>query len=42
MPREYRYQIGGAEEEERVSRSQKKRDSAALQAVGKSWPAFPP
>ena len=34
MPRRNRYQIGGGEEEERVSRSQKKRDSMALQAVG--------
>ncbi len=35
MPRRNRYQIGGEEEKERVSRSQKKRDSSALQEVGR-------
>lgn len=34
MPRRNRYQIGGEEETERVSRSQKKRDSTALQDMG--------
>ena len=41
MPRKNRYQIGGAEEEERVSPSQKKRDSAALQAVGEKLARIP-
>ena len=41
MPRKNRYQIGGAEEEERVSRSQKKRDSAALRAVGEKLARIP-
>ena len=35
MPRRNRYQIGGEEEKERVSRSQKKRDSSSLQEVGR-------
>ena len=35
MPLRNRYQIGGEEEKERVSRSQKKRDSSALQEVGR-------
>lgn len=41
MPRKNRYQIGGEAEEERVSRSQKKRDSAALQAVGERLAKMP-
>ncbi len=41
MPRRNRYQIGGGEEEERVSRSQKKRDSMALQAVGERLARIP-
>ncbi len=41
MPRRNRYQIGGGEEEERVSRSQKKRDSMALQAVGERLAGIP-
>ena len=34
MPRKNRYQIGGEEEDFKPSRSQKKRDSAALQETG--------
>lgn len=41
MPRKNRYQIGGEEETERVSRSQKKRDSSALQAVGEKLAKMP-
>ncbi len=41
MPRKNRYQIGGEEEQERVSRSQKKRDSAALQTVGERLARIP-
>ena len=41
MPRRHRYQIGGEDEEERVSRSQKKRDSSALQAVGERLAKMP-
>lgn len=41
MPRRHRYQIGGEEETERVSRSQKKRDSAALQSVGERLAKLP-
>lgn len=41
MPRRNRYQIGGDEEQERVSRSQKKRDSSALQAVGETLAKMP-
>ncbi len=41
MPRRNRYQIGGEGEEERVSRSQKKRDSAALQAMGERLVKLP-
>ena len=41
MPRRNHYQIGGGEEQERVSRSQKKRDSTALQAVGETLARMP-
>ncbi|WP_276818914.1 ribosome biogenesis factor YjgA [Mailhella massiliensis] len=41
MPRRNRYQIGGEEEKERVSRSQKKRDSSALQEVGERLAKIP-
>lgn len=41
MPRRNRYQIGGEEEKERVSRSQKKRDSSALQEVGRRIAEIP-
>ena len=41
MPRKNRYQIGGEEETERVSRSQKKRDSSALQSVGERLAKIP-
>ncbi len=41
MPRRQRYQIGGEEEEVRVSRSQKKRESAALQATGEALARMP-
>lgn len=41
MPRKNRYQIGGEEEQERVSRSQKKRDSSALQVVGEKLAKIP-
>jgi len=41
MPRKKRYQIGGEEEEVRVSRSQKKRESTALQATGEKLARIP-
>ena len=41
MPRKNRYQIGGEEEQERVSRSPKKRDSSALQSVGAKLAKLP-
>ncbi|WP_418764870.1 ribosome biogenesis factor YjgA [Mailhella sp.] len=41
MPRKHRYQIGGEEEQDRVSRSQKKRDSSALQEVGERLAKIP-
>ncbi|WP_298069581.1 ribosome biogenesis factor YjgA [uncultured Mailhella sp.] len=40
-PRRSRWQIGGEDEEVRVSRSQKKRDSAALQATGETLARMP-
>lgn len=42
MPRKNRYQIGGEEEEFKPSRSQKKRDSAALQTVGEKLAKIAP
>lgn len=41
MPRKKRYQIGGEDEEIRVSRSQKKRESTALQATGEALARMP-
>ena len=41
MPRNKRYQIGGDEEDVRISRSQKKRESTALQATGELLARMP-
>ena len=41
MPRKNHYQIGGEEEQERVSRSQKKRDCSALQDLGEKLAHIP-
>ena len=42
MAKKNRYQIGGEEEEYKPSRSQKKRDSAALQTVGETLAKLAP
>lgn len=41
MPKKIRYQVGGEEEKESVSRSQKKRDSLALQKLGERLAKIP-
>jgi ribosome-associated protein len=42
MPRKNHYQIGGTDEDTRISRSQKKRDSTALQDVGEQLAKLSP
>ncbi len=42
MPRRKSWQIGGGEIPEKPSRSQKKRDSTALQKAGEALAALPP
>jgi len=42
MPRKNSWQIGGEEAAEKPSRSQKKRDSAALQKLGEQLAGLPP